>query len=650
MSTSRRTPAAPPEIPGFVYQRLLGSGGFSDVYLYEQQLPRRLVAVKVLLGGDDLNETSRQAFIGEANLMAQMSSHPYIVTIFHADVAADGRPYFVMEYAPGKSLSERYKTEVIPVEEVLRTGVRVASAVATAHQVGILHRDIKPANILANDYGWPALTDFGISSAVDDELADAAEGETTATAGMSVPWSPPEMFSDHPVPDARSEVFSLGATVYTALAGHSPFEIRGRKNGTIDLIGRIERGQITPVTRSDAPRSLIAVLQRAMSVRPTDRYATVMDFARALQRVELELGFPPTPIDVPKMNVAAPASAPAGDFDATSTRQVATIDAQGTGLASGASTPAAYEGARASEEERTSTRSVIRIAAQRETGPGAPWSAGAMTAAGAAGAAALDAETTGARAPQPIRAQPIELPGSLPGARVEGGEADSGAAAGRAGGSSVPTFAEPELRAPEAAEGPVRPVFERGRIELPEDTASGAEIAALRGGRPAVSTTAAAEAAERRRGDHADPYGEAPKKKSPNLLVGILAGLVVVLLAVLIVLGWVFRPKETPAGAGATTAPTGVVGAAAAYPPSPVAPISVRDSSGYITFRWENPDPQSGDSYYWRLSDKSQAGQTTQEPTAVVGPSPEGVKVCINVEIRRNGKTSAEPLVACYPQ
>ena len=87
----RRPASTPPELPGHTFVRLLGSGGFSDVFLYEQQLPRRRVAVKVLLL-DELTPANRAAFVAEANLMAQLSAHPYIVTIYHADVSADGRP------------------------------------------------------------------------------------------------------------------------------------------------------------------------------------------------------------------------------------------------------------------------------------------------------------------------------------------------------------------------------------------------------------------------------------------------------------------------------------------------------------------------------------------------------------------------------
>ncbi len=335
---SRRAPSEAPDLPGYRYERLLGSGGFSDVFLYEQRLPRRKVAVKVLLT-DQLDQQSRAHFVAEANVMAQLSAHPYIVTIYHADVSADDRPYFVMEYCSGPSLAERYKRERFGVEDALRIGVRVASAVATAHAAGILHRDIKPANVLTNDFGWPALTDFGISSTLEDELPahtttlsslPADGGDTTRhSVGLSVPWSPPEMFEDAPRPDVRSDVFSLAATIYTLLAGRTPFEVPGRPNGTLDLIGRIERGAVTPLARPDVPRTLVAVLATGMARRREDRFASAIEFARALQRVELELGYTPTGIEVPNLAVASARPEPEADTaDETRMRPVATIVAQ----------------------------------------------------------------------------------------------------------------------------------------------------------------------------------------------------------------------------------------------------------------------------------------------------------------------------------
>jgi serine/threonine protein kinase len=306
----QRTPSTPPEIDGYVVEKLIGSGGFSDVFLYEQQLPRRKVAVKALLT-HDLTPSARAAFTTEADLMARLSTHPFIVTIYQAGVARDGRPYLVMEYCKLPSLSERYKKRPLSVVDALRIGTQLAGAVATVHAAGILHRDIKPANVLTNDYGRPALTDFGIASelaapgglptvdgAVDGASGDA-EASVGASVGMSVPWSPPEMFDDVPVPDVRSDIFSLAATIHTVLAGRTPFEVVGGPNGTLDLVTRIERGEVTPMARDDVPPALLTVLARAMSPRPENRYATVVEFARAMQRVELELGYAPTSLEVP---------------------------------------------------------------------------------------------------------------------------------------------------------------------------------------------------------------------------------------------------------------------------------------------------------------------------------------------------------------
>src|SRR5690606_20004600 len=335
----RRAPSTPPELPGYTFVKLLGSGGFSDVFLYEQHLPKRRVAVKVLLT-EELTPANRAAFVAEANLMAQLSAHPYIVSIFHADVASYDRPYFVMEYCSGPSLAERYKREPLSVVDVLRTGIRVAGAVATAHGAGILHRDIKPANILTNDFGWPALTDFGISSALDegppmstatlDSLKDSSPDTTgSASVGLSVPWSPAEMFGDDPDPDARADVFSLAAPLCTLLAGQTPFEVRRRSNGALDLIGRIERGAVTPLNRDDVPRSLVAVLMKGMATRREERFSSAVEFARALQRVERELGYTPTTIDVPNLILDESVRAGAGDDDdATRARGVSTIQAQ----------------------------------------------------------------------------------------------------------------------------------------------------------------------------------------------------------------------------------------------------------------------------------------------------------------------------------
>ena len=283
-----RPPSPPPQLPGFRYLEPLGVGGFADVFLYEQEMPRRQVAVKVLLA-DRISSGAAQEFADEANVMAMLATHPAIVTIYQAGVAGDGRPYLVMEYCPRPNLQLRARKETFSIAEALRVGVQVAGAVETAHRAGVLHRDIKPANILVTAYNRPALTDFGIASTT---------GATGEASGMSIPWSPPESFAEPPRSGPRTDVWALGATIYTLLAGRSPFERPGERNSSADLIERIERAALTSLNRPDAPESLQRVLERAMAKNPDDRYPSAVVFARALQKVQIELAHSVTPIDI----------------------------------------------------------------------------------------------------------------------------------------------------------------------------------------------------------------------------------------------------------------------------------------------------------------------------------------------------------------
>lgn len=318
--SSKRPPAPPPPLPGYKYISHLGSGGFADVYLYDQDRPRRRVAVKVLLS-DLKTEDARRRFESEANLMAQLSSHPYIVTIFEAETTEDGHSYLAMEYCSRPSLDVRYRRQRFSVDEVLAVGIQVASAVETAHRAGIVHRDIKPANILVTDYNRPALTDFGISGTIGDDADD--------DAGMSIPWSPPEQFRGGPVDGVPVDVWALGATLYTLLAGRSPFVMPGQDNSQRELISRITNSPVPRLGRADVPESLELVLSTAMAKAPESRYSSAHAFALALQRIQAELNLSVTPFEV----LAEPGGSddvhPDDNFEETRVRSVAAIDPDG---------------------------------------------------------------------------------------------------------------------------------------------------------------------------------------------------------------------------------------------------------------------------------------------------------------------------------
>ena len=296
---AKRVLSTPPVLAGLTFVRPLGSGGFADVFLYEQAMPRRSVAVKVLPSNVADAELLRM-FNAEADVLARLSAHPSIVTVYQAGISADGRAYIVMEYCPG-SMSPRYRSERIPVAEAIAVGVKMAGALETAHRAGLVHRDIKPGNILMTAYGSPVLADFGISSS----LARATPDNLMA---MSVPWTAPEVIAEHSSGDVASEVWSLGATVYSLLAGRSPFERTESGQNSRDLLRRrILRATYTPIGRTDVPQQLQDVLSTAMSRSPRERYPSALAFADALRVVELSLGLSPTPSEIAEDAWAAPA-------------------------------------------------------------------------------------------------------------------------------------------------------------------------------------------------------------------------------------------------------------------------------------------------------------------------------------------------------
>ncbi len=293
---------APPQITGFGYVRPLGSGGFAHVYLYEQDMPRRVVAVKVLESGLH-SSRDRSDFEAEADAMARLSSHPSIVSVWDAGVSSDGKAYIAMEYCPD-SMRERTRGRPAPLDTVLDAGVRLAGALETAHRAGVLHRDIKPSNVLIATTGRPALSDFGISM-----LSGRGASEDKARA-MSIPWAAPEVVSNASTGTVASEVWSLGATLYTFAAGRSPFEHVDRAQNTqAKMISRIGQAKYSPVPGAQGYGPFDAVMARAMSPRPEQRFASMREFAEALQQLQRQYGFDVTPLDLVEAGWVTPAAA-----------------------------------------------------------------------------------------------------------------------------------------------------------------------------------------------------------------------------------------------------------------------------------------------------------------------------------------------------
>ncbi|TLM85241.1 serine/threonine-protein kinase [Pseudarthrobacter sp. NamE5] len=565
--SSKRPAAPPPRIPGFTYISLLGSGGFSDVYLYEQDRPRRKVAVKVLLS-DLKTEGARRRFESEANLMAQLSSHPYIVTIFEAEVTHDGHSYLAMEYCSRPSLDVRYRRQRFSVDEVLAVGIQVASAVETAHRAGIAHRDIKPANILVTDYNRPALTDFGISGTI--------AGDADDDSGMSIPWSPPEQFTDGPVDGVMVDVWALGATLYTLLAGRSPFVLPGADNSQRELINRISNAPLPRLGRADVPGSLELALSTAMAKSPRSRYSSAHAFALALQRIQAELNLSVTPFEVLE-EPHQEESHPDDGIEETRVRSIAAIDPERTGSAptfpartwpqDGGRQPGGAQGAAGEAPPSRFTPAVQSPSGISASGP-----------------RPAPSPQDPAQDPQPQEWAHATVLRGAPGAPPLGGSAAAGNQF-RAGADAADTTIHRPARVEEPASAPA-PIADHGKRNL-WLAISGGTLLALAA---VVGVVVANAAPEPPKAVESQQAGRPPADALDNGTVPDVEGL------------------------------TGTV-----------------SGDGNASFTWINPQPKDGDTYKWRVYTIGGGGgyQSIEQPPVLVTANPSG-ETCIQVMIVRS--------------
>ena len=406
-----------PELPGLDYQHKLGSGGFSDVYLYERQRPRMQVAVKVLKA--DIMDAAQQAqFVAEADTMGELAEHPYIVPVLGAGTAPDGRPYLEMRYYPGPDLAERVKAQPLSVPDALKMGIQLASAIETAHRAGIIHRDIKPQNVLISSYGVPGLTDFGIAGR-------PGEAEEEENVGVSMPWSPPEVLTGASNGSQASDVYSLGATLWNLLVGRSPFSMPGDDNSQRALFTRIVHSKPPMTGRADVPSSLERLLAQAMAKKPEHRPRSAMDLARHLQRVEQELRLARTEIVVLEHGHDPVRTSGAEPFSQTPTQTLPETTPEGA--------------------ERTTLRVPLTPSSPVQAAPAQPASGAAPTArrptradTGSAPTPARPARADTGAAPtaaRPVRATPSAgaAPTTARPARAEAPVADEPATSGNGG-------------------------------------------------------------------------------------------------------------------------------------------------------------------------------------------------------------------------
>lgn len=239
----------------------IGSGAMGIVWRARDELLDREVAVKQLRLPDltpEEAETVRARAMREARNAARLH-HPAAIAVFDV-VVEDDRPWLVMEHLPSRSLANLLaERERLDPTEAARIGGQVAAALAAAHAAGIVHRDVKPSNVLIGHDGTVKLTDFGISRAAGDgTLTDS--GMITGTPA----YLAPEVARGEQ-PGSASDVFSLGATLYAATEGRSPY---GTSDNSFGLLYRAAAGKVEPPSRSGG---LTGLLTRMLAVDPEVR-------------------------------------------------------------------------------------------------------------------------------------------------------------------------------------------------------------------------------------------------------------------------------------------------------------------------------------------------------------------------------------------
>jgi eukaryotic-like serine/threonine-protein kinase len=262
---------------------LIGSGGMGEVYKARDARLNRDVAIKVL-PALFARDPDRMARLEQEARAAAALNAPGIVAVF--DIGTyEGAPFIVSELLEGESLRARLDQGPVPPRKAAEYAAQIASALAAAHARGIVHRDLKPENLFLTRDGRMKILDFGLAkAAVPSGVGSLATGFADTSAGTvmgTVGYMAPEQVRGEAA-DARSDIFSLGATLYEMLTGQRAFS-RGSAVETMNAILREEPPDISPEMTTAIPGALQAILSRCLEKRPDDRFHSAHDLALSLQ-------------------------------------------------------------------------------------------------------------------------------------------------------------------------------------------------------------------------------------------------------------------------------------------------------------------------------------------------------------------------------
>jgi serine/threonine protein kinase len=301
-SIDKAAEKAPRKVGRYAIKKLLGRGGFGEVYLGLDDQLRREVAIKLTFGSR-VGPAALKMLLAEAQMLAELD-HPNIIPVFDLGTTDCGDIFIVSKFIDGMDLATRIEKNRPSRELSLEIIASIADALHYAHSKGLIHRDIKPANILLDKNDRPYLADFGVA------LRETDQTEAGEIAGTPAYMSPEQARGEGHLISNQSDIYSLGVVLYELLSGRRPF----KANSARELLRMVQTTEIRTPRTFDATisRELERVCLKALARRPSDRFAIAKDLADEVRYVissHLEVdSTKPAPVSSYSGNRAASAS------------------------------------------------------------------------------------------------------------------------------------------------------------------------------------------------------------------------------------------------------------------------------------------------------------------------------------------------------